>query len=81
VGTGDVSDTTLGAIRVPLFDNGSAYSMGVDTHFYLVDPPAGQITVGISLRPVMDGTVYGGVRFLPNPGSHLAVEDVGPAPA
>ncbi|MFE9924259.1 hypothetical protein ACFYQA_22555 [Streptomyces sp. NPDC005774] len=73
-----ISGTNIGAQRVPAFDDDSSTSLGADCTSYLLNPPAGQVTVGISIRASRAAATYGQVRFLTNAGSHLAVEDVGP---
>jgi hypothetical protein len=44
----------------------------------LLNPPSGQLAVGISIRAARAAATYGQVRFLTGPNAHLAVEDVGP---
>ncbi|MFG2923875.1 hypothetical protein ACGFYA_20495 [Streptomyces sp. NPDC048305] len=73
------SGTVLGAHRVSVFDDDSTTSSSADCAFYLVNPPAGQLAVGVSIWSARTpDTTYGKVRFLTSTGSHLAVEDVGP---
>lgn len=75
--------TVIGAHRVSVFDDDSTTASSADCTFYLVNPPAGQLTTGISIWAARSpatgtGTIYGQVRFLTSTGSHLSVEDVGP---
>lgn len=74
--------TIIGNHRVTVFDDDSSTASSADCTFYLINPPAGQLTTGISIwaaRSPATGTGnYGQVRFLTSTGSHLSVEDVGP---
>ncbi|WP_436739919.1 DUF7298 domain-containing protein [Streptomyces sp. BBFR102] len=73
------SGTVIGAHRVSVFDDDSTTATSADCSFYLINPPAGQLTVGLSIWAARTpDTTYGKVRFLTSAGSHLAVEDVGP---
>ncbi|WP_406192333.1 hypothetical protein OH733_05475 [Streptomyces griseus] len=72
------SSTSLGDYRVTVFDDDSNTSTGVSTDFYLINPPAGQLTVGISIRAARVAATYGNVRVIADGHAHLAVEDVGP---
>lgn len=77
--TVSTSGTIIGNHRVTVYDDDSTTSSGADCTFYLLNPPAGQLTVGISIWAARTpDTTYGKVRFLVNTGSHLSVEDVGP---
>jgi hypothetical protein len=76
------SGTIIGNHRVTVFDDDSTTSSSADCSFYLINPPRGQLTVGISIwaaRSPATGTGgFGQVRFLVSTGSHLSIEDVGP---
>ncbi|ATI18887.1 hypothetical protein SEA_JANUS_24 [Streptomyces phage Janus] len=72
------SSSSLGLIRATVFDDDSVTAGGADASFYLLNPPRGQITVGITLRAARASATYGQVGLYPNAGSHLAIEDVGP---
>lgn len=72
------SGTILGAHRVTVYDDDSSTSSGADCTFYLLNPPRGQLTVGISLATARAAATYGQIRFLASSGNHLAIEDVGP---
>lgn len=72
------SSTILGAHRVTVFDDDSSTSSGADCTYYLLNPPRGQATVGISLATARPAASYGQVRFLTGTGNHFAIEDVGP---
>ncbi|AWY07589.1 hypothetical protein SEA_YOSIF_25 [Streptomyces phage Yosif] len=74
------SSTTLGNFYTTTFDDDSITSMGLTCEWYMTSPPAGLITVGISLYAARSPhTTYGMVRYLPASGATLAIEDVGSA--
>ncbi|MCD2462465.1 hypothetical protein MBT42_02715 [Streptomyces sp. MBT42] len=72
------TSNNLGLMRATVFDDDSITAMGADASFYLLNPPRGQITVGITLKAARASATYGQVGLYPNSGSHLAIEDVGP---
>ncbi|MFF8845492.1 hypothetical protein ACF08N_22660 [Streptomyces sp. NPDC015127] len=72
------TSNNLGLMRATVFDDDSITAMGVDASYYLLNPPRGQITVGITLKAARASATYGQVGLYPNSGSHLAIEDVGP---
>ncbi|MFJ6680596.1 DUF7298 domain-containing protein [Streptomyces werraensis] len=72
------SSTVIGATRVTVFDDDSSTSSGVDASYYLVNPPRGLVTVGISLLAGRTAATYGSVRFLSSASDSLVIEDVGP---
>ncbi|WP_432006298.1 DUF7298 domain-containing protein [Streptomyces parvus] len=72
------SSNNLGVLRATVFDDDSVTAGGVDASFYMLNPPRGQITVGITLRAARTSATYGQVGLYPNPGSHFVIEDVGP---
>ncbi|MBQ0949253.1 MULTISPECIES: hypothetical protein [unclassified Streptomyces] len=76
--TVSTSGTAFGEYRVAVFDDDSSTSSGADVAFYLVNPPAGQLTVGVSIATARAAATYGQVRFLAGAMSALVVEDVGP---
>ncbi|MFI6205904.1 hypothetical protein ACIBAI_05815 [Streptomyces sp. NPDC051041] len=73
------SAASLGTFYTTVFDDDSNTSTGVEATFYLNDPPAGLITVGVSLVARRAAATYGRVRYLTSTRSTLAVEDAGPA--
>ncbi|MET8111173.1 DUF7298 domain-containing protein [Streptomyces prasinus] len=72
------SGTSLGDYRVTVFDDDSTTATGVSAHWFLLDPPAGQLTVGVSIWAGRNAATYGNVRILADGHAHFAVEDVGP---
>ncbi|WDS51739.1 hypothetical protein SEA_TRIUMPH_25 [Streptomyces phage Triumph] len=72
------SGTLIGEHRVTVFDDDSSTASGADVAFYLLNPPRGQVTVGITLNTARAAATYGMVRVLPGSLSYFAVEDVGP---
>ncbi|MGW8953507.1 DUF7298 domain-containing protein [Streptomyces sp. NPDC055709] len=76
--TVSTSGTVFGEHRVTVYDDDSATASGADVCFYLVNPPSGQLTAGITLATARAAATYGTVRILPGTLSCLAVEDVGP---
>ncbi|WP_438470797.1 DUF7298 domain-containing protein [Streptomyces asiaticus] len=72
------NSASLGNYRVTCFDDDSLTATGVDATFYLVDPPFGQATVGVTIKAARPAATYGQVRFLTGANAHLAIEDVGP---
>lgn len=70
--------TLIGRNRTSVFVNDSLSATSVDFSSYLVNPPRGQLTVGISGQAGRSAASYGRVAFLGTDGSHFAVEDVGP---
>ncbi|MEU9795072.1 hypothetical protein AB0E27_31555 [Streptomyces sparsogenes] len=73
-----VSSASIGYLRTTTFDDDSLTGTGADASFYLVNPPGGQLTVGISIKAARAAATYGQVRYLTGPNAHLVVEDVGP---
>ncbi|MFF7800259.1 DUF7298 domain-containing protein [Streptomyces olivaceus] len=72
------SGASAGDYRVTVFNDVSDTATGIDTHFFLLNPPAGRSAVGITIRAGRSSSTYGRVRCLADGGAHLAVEDVGP---
>ncbi|MGM9381122.1 DUF7298 domain-containing protein [Streptomyces antibioticus] len=72
------SGSTTGEHRVTVYDDDSTTASGADVAFYLCNPPAGQLTAGISIATARASATYGQVRILPGSYSYFAVEDVGP---
>lgn len=72
------SGTVIGEHRVTVYDDDSTTASGADVCFYLVNPPSGQLTAGITLCTARAAATYGAVRILPGVLSCFAVEDVGP---
>lgn len=72
------SGTPLGYIRATVFDDDSVTAMGAELTCYLVNPPRGQLTVGITLKTARAAATYGQVQLYQSGVGHLAIEDVGP---
>ena len=72
------SGTSLGDYRVSVFDDNSTVSTGLHSSWILINPPAGQLTVGISIFAGRAAATYGTVRILTDGGAYLLVEDIGP---
>jgi|SRR5690606_1875434 len=72
------SSSILGAHRVTVFDDDSSTASGADISYFLINPPRGLTTVGITLAAARTPATYGKVRFLTSTGNHLSIEDVGP---
>lgn len=78
--TVDASGTLLSQILTPVFTGDAALSAGVSVDAYIQNPPAGLITVGVSLSAAKPAATNGSVRYLDYDASGaLVVEDVGPA--
>lgn len=74
------TSTNAGSLYTTTFDDDSQTSTGAQAEWYIQNPPAGTVTVGISLYAIRSpSSTYGQVRYLPSTGSQLAIEDVGPA--
>ncbi|WP_369186486.1 siphovirus ReqiPepy6 Gp37-like family protein [Streptomyces sp. R08] len=61
------------------FDDDSNTSTGLNLNCYINNPPAGPVTVGITLSTRRAAASYGMVRYLPGSLSQLVVEDAGAA--
>ncbi|MER5851030.1 siphovirus ReqiPepy6 Gp37-like family protein [Streptomyces sp. NPDC002012] len=61
------------------FDDDSNTSTGLDLNCYINNPPAGPVTVGITLNARRAATTYGMVRYLQGSLSQLVIEDAGAA--
>ncbi|ATI18724.1 hypothetical protein SEA_DAUDAU_23 [Streptomyces phage Daudau] len=76
------SGTSLGDYRVTVYDDDSNTASGMDASWYLVNPPSGQLTVGIAIwaawSPATGTGGHGQVRCLADGNAHFVVEDVGP---
>ncbi|MGA5019245.1 siphovirus ReqiPepy6 Gp37-like family protein [Streptomyces griseoincarnatus] len=68
---GDAFNTT--------FDDDSNTATGLDINCYINNPPAGLITVGVTLNTRRAAATYGMVRYLPGSLSQMAIEDAGAA--
>lgn len=77
--TVSTSSTAIGTFYSTTYDDDSNSATGMDATFYLNNPPAGPITVGVGLNTRRAAATYGMVRFLPSTLSTLAIEDVGAA--
>ncbi|MDX3525068.1 hypothetical protein P1P75_01010 [Streptomyces sp. ID05-39B] len=73
-----ITGTPFGASRATVFNDDNSTAGSADSTFYLFNPPAGQVTVGVSIAPVRAAATYGAVSLSPSTGSHLVIEDVGP---
>ncbi|AGM12046.1 hypothetical protein SEA_GODPOWER_24 [Streptomyces phage Godpower] len=60
-----------------IFSDSSDRDSGTMLVGYLINPPAGQITVGLGLRVRIASGTNGMTRILPGSGSYIAIEDVG----
>lgn len=79
-GTTVTTSSTLAAdFFSTTFDDDSNTSTGVNITCYINNPPAGPITVGVTLNTRRAAATYGMVRYLPGGLSQLAVEDAGAA--
>lgn len=76
-----VSNTSplLGTFYSTLFDDDSFTASGINANWYLNNPAAGTVTIGIGLKVNRAAATYGQVRYLVSGGSHLAIEDAGSA--
>ncbi len=70
--------TLIGNNRTSVFVNDSLSATSVDFSSYLINPPRGQLTVGISGQAGRAAATYGRVAFLGQAGSYFVIEDVGP---
>lgn len=61
------------------FDDDSNTATGLDINCYINNPPAGLITVGVTLNTRRTAATYGMVRYLPGSLSQLVIEDAGAA--
>ncbi|MGW0705083.1 siphovirus ReqiPepy6 Gp37-like family protein [Streptomyces sp. NPDC002643] len=61
------------------FDDDSNTATGLDINCYINNPPAGLITVGVTLNTRRAAATYGMVRYLPGSLSQLVIEDAGAA--
>lgn len=75
--TASNTSTLLGTFYNTLFDDDSFTATGINANWYLNNPPAGTVTIGIGLKVNRAAATYGQVRYLVSGGSHLAIEDVG----
>ncbi|MEU3265121.1 siphovirus ReqiPepy6 Gp37-like family protein [Streptomyces bacillaris] len=61
------------------FDDDSNSSTGLNIACYINNPPAGTVTVGVTLNTRRAAATYGNVRYLPGGASQLVIEDAGAA--
>lgn len=73
------SSTVAGDFFTTTFDDDSNTASGLDMNCYLNNPPAGPVTVGVTLNTRRAAATYGMVRYLTSALSTLAVEDAGAA--
>ncbi|ATE85128.1 hypothetical protein SEA_GOBY_23 [Streptomyces phage Goby] len=72
-----VTDPQIAQGYQSVYDDDSTSSSGTELTAYLINPPAGDVTVGISVKTGRAAATYGQVRFLPGGGARMVVEDVG----
>ncbi|AKY03707.1 hypothetical protein AVT26_gp25 [Streptomyces phage Lannister] len=75
-----VTDPQIAQAYATVFDDDSTSSTGAELTAYLIDPPAGDVTVGLSVKTGRAAATYGQVRFLPAGGARMVIEDVGSLP-
>ncbi|WP_412076906.1 siphovirus ReqiPepy6 Gp37-like family protein [Streptomyces xanthophaeus] len=73
------SSSLVGDAYSTTFDDDSNTSNGLDINCYINNPPAGPITVGITLNTRRAAATYGMVRYIPGGLSTLVIEDAGAA--
>ncbi|WP_411120609.1 siphovirus ReqiPepy6 Gp37-like family protein [Streptomyces sp. x-19] len=73
------SSTAVGDIFTTTYNDDSNSSTGLGADFYINNPPAGTVTVGVTLNTRRAAATYGMVRFLPGGLSQLIIEDAGQA--
>ncbi|AOQ26922.1 hypothetical protein SEA_RANA_23 [Streptomyces phage Rana] len=73
------SSTVVAQKYHTIFSDSSDRDSGTMLVGYVVNPPAGQVTVGLGLRVRIASGTNGMTRILPGGGSYFAVEDVGSA--
>ncbi|MGP3686248.1 siphovirus ReqiPepy6 Gp37-like family protein [Streptomyces sp. IBSNAI002] len=79
-GTTVTTASTLAAdVFSTTYDDDSNTSTGLDFTCYINNPPAGPVTVGVTLNTRRTAATYGMVRYLPGSLSTLVVEDAGAA--
>jgi hypothetical protein len=77
--TVSTTSTLVGDAFSTTFDDDSNTATGLDINCYINNPPAGLITVGVTLSTRRAAATYGMVRFLPGSLSQLVIEDAGAA--
>ncbi|MER7109684.1 siphovirus ReqiPepy6 Gp37-like family protein [Streptomyces sp. NPDC000229] len=73
------TSTLVGDAFSTTFDDDSNTATGLDINCYINNPPAGLITVGVTLNTRRAAATYGMVRYLPGSLSQLVIEDAGAA--
>ncbi|WP_309140478.1 hypothetical protein [Streptomyces sp. PKU-EA00015] len=73
------TSTLAGDFFSTTFDDDSNSSTGINMQCFINNPPAGPITVGVTLNSRRAAATYGMVRYLPGGSSTLAIEDAGAA--
>ncbi|MFI1655614.1 hypothetical protein ACH4ZU_12005 [Streptomyces sp. NPDC020472] len=73
------SSTLVADFYSTTYDDDSNTSSGLNLACYINNPPAGPITVGVTLNTRRVAATYGMVRYLPGALSQLAIEDAGAA--
>ncbi len=77
--TVSTTSTLVGDAFSTTFDDDSNTATGLDINCYINNPPAGLITVGVTLNTRRAAATYGMVRYLPGSLSQLVIEDAGAA--
>ncbi|WP_308408956.1 siphovirus ReqiPepy6 Gp37-like family protein [Streptomyces sp. AC558_RSS880] len=77
--TVSTTGTLVGDAFSTTFDDDSNTATGLDINCYINNPPAGLITVGVTLNSRRAAATYGMVRYLPGSLSQLVIEDAGAA--
>jgi hypothetical protein len=73
------TSTLVGDFFSTTFDDDSNTSTGINMQCFINNPPAGPVTVGVTLNTRRAAATYGMVRYLPGSLSQLAIEDAGAA--
>jgi hypothetical protein len=77
--TVSTTSTLVGDAFSTTFDDDSNTATGLDINCYINNPPAGLVTVGVTLNTRRAAATYGMVRYLPGSLSQLVIEDAGAA--
>jgi hypothetical protein len=77
--TVSTTSTLVGDAFSTTFDDDSNTATGLDINCYINNPPAGLVTVGVTLNTRRAAATDGMVRYLPGSLSQLVIEDAGAA--
>ncbi|MGW2541546.1 siphovirus ReqiPepy6 Gp37-like family protein [Kitasatospora sp. NPDC001574] len=69
----------VGEINTTLFHDDSQTASGLSSDFYINNPPAGTVTLGVTLRTRLPAATNGSVRFLVGTQSEMIIADEGGA--